>query len=145
MAERKPLSSQSRKLAGETAMMRGVFNKYLKPSAGALKAQARISEIAALLATGTTQRIVPKFGKVPDGAKVREGSVPKERPLLPSQRAKLVTERLELQNGKAAKPELRAEFLAILPQFAARMGFTAEALQESGVSAADLKAAGLLK
>lgn len=110
------------------------------PGPAAEKNREKIAEIDAILSRGRHVRKAPVFknGK-------RIGTKEKELALLPSERAKLMAQRARLESTltRKAPDELRRDFLAILPEYAAKNGLTREILVTVGVPTEDLHAAGL--
>jgi len=119
-----------------------LFNKYMgrKQEPNKAKAEA-LAKVELQLKDGEKERVVPKFE---NGARV--GTEKKMIPLSPFDRAKLLMQREELlksQGMTSAKREaMRGEFLAMLPEFAAKAGFSAEVLRKIGVEDDDLEQAG---
>ena len=136
------ISSAARARGAEAKSHRGVFNRYLRALQGPAveRIRQRLEEIEATIARGTRLKRAPVFeeGK-------RTGTTERVLALLPSERAQLLVRRAQLTASLAevAPPALREAFLAMLPEYAARNGFTRAILLEVGVPPADLEAAGI--
>lgn len=136
------ITAEAREKGAISKSQRGIFNKYIRALQGraAEKNREKIAEIDAILSRGRHVRKAPVFknGK-------RIGTKEKELALLPSERAKLMAQRARLEAAltRKAPDDLRDEFLAILPEYAAKNGLTREILLSVGVPAEDLAAAGL--
>lgn len=136
------ITAEAREKGAISKSQRGIFNKYIRALKGraAEKNREKIAEIDAILTRGRHVRKAPVFknGK-------RIGTKEKELELLPSERAKLMAQRshLEASLTRKAPDELRSEFLAILPEYAAKNDLTREILITVGVPVEDLAAAGL--
>lgn len=136
------ITAEAREKGAISKSQRGIFNKYIRALKGraAEKNREKIVEIDAILLRGRHVRKAPVFknGK-------RIGTKEKELDLLPSERAKLMAQRshLEASLTRKAPDELRSEFLAILPEYAAKNDLTREILLTVGVPPEDLAAAGL--
>lgn len=142
MKNRRPITDEARKKATRTRQQRSVFNRYLATLRGkrVLATEAKIAAINTMLVEGTKERWVPKFVKG-----VRMGTERKKVALLPADRARLLARRRDLQAKLpiTGKGELRDEFLAILPIYAASQGLNREILLDVGVPVIDLDAAGI--
>ncbi|MCA9544726.1 MAG: hypothetical protein KC613_10065 [Myxococcales bacterium] len=105
------------------------------------KALAELAELEVTLARGARLKRAAVFE---DGRRV--GTTDKLLPLLPAEHAQLLVRRntLRAEVEHAVPSELHAAFLEMLPEYAARNGFTRSILLEVGVPAADLDAVGLL-
>jgi hypothetical protein len=119
-----------------------VFNRYLRTLQGAAveRLRQRLEEVAQALERGTRLKRAPVFD---DGRRV--GTTERELALLPSERAQLLVRRAQIEASLAgiAPADLRTAFLEMLPEYAARNGFTREILMEVGVPQADLDACGI--
>ena len=139
---RRTFLPEAREKGTKTRHQRSVFNRYLLGLQGKriLNIKAKIAEIGKALEEGTKQRRVPKFV----GGK-RTGTQMKNVPFLPAVRARLLARRRDLIASipTTGKAELRAEFLAILPECAASQGWDREILLEVGVPEVDLDEAGI--
>jgi hypothetical protein len=136
------ITAEAREKGAISKSQRGIFNRYLRALQGRAleRNREKIAEIDETLARGRQVRKAPVFknGK-------RIGTREKELPLLPSERAKLMASRIQLEANltRKAPDELRGEFLAILPDYAAKNGLTRDILLSVGVPAEDLAAVGL--
>jgi hypothetical protein len=137
------ITSAARLRGAKAKAERGLFNRYIRALNGrqAQRTRDKLTDVEATLARGTRTKRAPVFenGK-------RIATVDKLLPLLPSEHAELLVKRDRLRCAVQAvvPPALRAEFLAMLPDYAARHGFTREILLEVGVPALDLDEIGLL-
>lgn len=143
------ITDESRRRGRQSKRQRSVFNKYMEaiqPRPISERHQKRLSEIELILSRGTVERSVPVFGD-PEGTgrRRRVGTTRKMVPMKPAERVKLINEQRKLQAPTNHGPSgsLRAEFLAMLPAYADRLGLSRESLEEAGVPAADLDEAGL--
>ena len=136
------ITAEAREKGAISKSQRGIFNKYLRSLQGraAERNREKIAELEETLSRGRQIRKAPVFknGK-------RIGTREKELPLLPSERAKLMAQKgqLEANLTRKAPDELRRDFLAILPEYAAKNGLTREILVSVGVPLEDLAAVGL--
>lgn len=156
----KPKDKKKRTVTKETTAKRSaarketaIVNQYLtarkkrQAKAGSGKTERnieeRIKEIDETLARGSKEKRVPK-GKIIAGQK-RE-SVVKPVPLRPTEIAKLMKEREQLQRRLEGGPRRRTakadrlheEFLRVLPGWARRMGYNREILLAMGVTEEEL-------
>ncbi|MCB9537929.1 MAG: hypothetical protein H6704_16875 [Myxococcales bacterium] len=138
------ITAEARRRGAAAKAARGVFNRYIKALQGkaVTRTQARIDEIDATLARGTRLKKSPVFE---DGKRV--GTTERQLPLLPSERAILMAQRRRLEESltQRAPDELRAQFLAMLPEYAERHELTRDILLEVGVPAEDLDAVGIVE
>ncbi len=136
------ITADARRRGSEAKAQRGLFNRYIRALQGPAveRSQQRIREIDETLACGTRLKKAPVF----EGGK-RVGTTARPLPLLPSEQALLMVERRKLEAGLArrAPEDLRAAFLAMLPDYAARHELTRDILEAVGVPAADLDQVGL--
>jgi DNA-binding transcriptional regulator YdaS (Cro superfamily) len=136
------ITPEAREKGAISKSQRGIFNKYIRALQGraAEKNRDKIAEIDTILSRGSHVRKTPVF----KGAR-RIGTQESEVALLPSDRAKLMAQRARLVASltRKAPDELRKQFLAILPEYAARNELTREILLSVGVPPEDLAAAGL--
>lgn len=136
------ISSAARERGAEAKSHRGVFNRYLRALQGPAveRIRQRLLEVETTLARGTRLKRAPVFE---EGRRI--GTTERALALLPSERAQLLVRRAQLTASlaEAAPPALRDAFLAMLPDYAARNGFTRAILLEVGVPPADLDAAGI--
>ncbi|MFN3198064.1 MAG: hypothetical protein ACE366_06570 [Bradymonadia bacterium] len=136
------ITAEAREKGAISKSQRGIFNKYLKALQGRAveKNRAKIDEIEEMLERGTRIKKAPVFknGK-------RIGTIEKQLPLLPSERAIWMArkQKLEASLTRKAPDELRQEFLVILPDYAAKNDLTREILLEVGVPETDLDEAGI--
>ncbi len=102
--------------------------------------RSRIDEIDALLARDTRVEKAPVWR---GGERV--GTTERALPLLPSERALHMARRRRLRESldALAPPELRRDFLAMLPGYAEQHGFDREIMLAVGVPARDLDEAGI--
>ncbi len=136
------ITPEAREKGAVSKSQRGIFNKYLKALQGraADKTRTKIDEIDEMLQRGTRFKQAPVFK-----AGKRVGTKEKELPLLPSERANLLAKRRKLEAGltRKAPDDLRAQFLAVLPEYAERNGLSRDILIGVGVPADDLDEAGV--
>ncbi|MBU0549977.1 hypothetical protein KKF91_03075 [Myxococcota bacterium] len=136
------ITAEARKKGAVSKTQRGTFNRYLKALQGRAveRNRQKIEEIARMLESGTRIKKAPIFR---DGRRV--GTVEKELPLLPSERALWMARKQQLEANltRRAPDELHKQFLEMLPDYAERNGLTREILITVGVPEADLDAAGL--
>lgn len=136
------ITAEAREKGAISKSQRGIFNKYLKSLQGRAveKSRAKIDEIEEMLERGTRIKKAPVFknGK-------RIGTVEKQLPLLPSERAIWMARKQKLEEGltRKAPDELRQEFLAILPEYAEKNDLTREILVTVGVPEEDLDEVGI--
>ena len=135
----------------EARNQQSVFNSYVnasgRESAQLRKDRARVTEITATLDRGTEIKSVAAWaGK--GAARKRAGTVEKAVKILPARKLALMSERsaaeARIKIAEAAPrvtADQRAEFLRILPPFAARKGYDRSMLIEAGVPEADVIAA----
>ena len=144
VGERGQITEAARAKGAAAKRQRGVFNRYVRALEGkpSMRVRARLREIEEALAKGTRVKKAPVFE---NGSRV--GTVDKELPLLPSERAHLLVERRALYTRLRARvPEgLRDAFIAMMPDYAERNGFTRDILLASGVPAEDLDLCGILE
>lgn len=142
MAGRGRITAAARKEGARVKAQRGLFNRYVRAvkSDGRARLLAELAEVEATLARGERLKKAAVF----EGGR-RVGTADKMLPLLPSEHAKLLVRRNTLQAEVAhvVSADLRAAFLEILPEYAARNGFTRAILLEVGVPGDDLDAVGL--
>ncbi len=140
MGKRGQITAEARLKGARAKRQRGIFNRYVRAIEGkpSMRVRARLVEIDEALAKGTRRKKAPLFENG-----VRVGTIEKELPLLPSERAHLLVERGRLQARLRARvPEgLREAFLEMLPEYADRNGFTHAILLASGVPGEDLEVA----
>jgi hypothetical protein len=129
----------ARETARQIRAQRGIFNRYVR-ALNQKSTTAKLDELQAQLAKGVVIKKVPVFQ---DGQRV--GSVEKEVPMLPSDRARLMAriEALKAKKGKGVNDDLRQKFLDILPSYAARYNLTRDILLNVGVPEEDLDAANI--
>ncbi|MBU0553287.1 hypothetical protein KKF91_20445 [Myxococcota bacterium] len=137
------ITAAAREKGAVSKSQRGVFNRYIKSLQGRAveRNRLKIEEIARMLESGTRIKKAPVFR---DGHRV--GTIEKALPLLPSERAMWMArkQKLEANLTRSAPDELHKEFLAMLPDYAARNNLTREILISVGVPESDLDAVGLL-
>ena len=144
-----------------------LFSRYLRAGAVTARRTKQAAELARLraeLASGTRERSIPLFTDLPQPHTSPTGVITlrrerlrnedgtaqtavEQRPLLPHERLARLAEikRLEGMGGDGGGEKLRAQFLEMLPSYAADTGANAEVLRMCGVSDVDLLACGLLE
>jgi hypothetical protein len=127
------------------------FNAYVNATAREparlRKDRERVKAITETLERGTEVRKVAQWvGK--GTARKRAGEREKAVKILPAKKLALMAERSEAEarikiaeSESRVSPEVRAEFLKILPAFAARKGYDRTMLIAAGVPEADVQAA----
>jgi len=137
------ITSEARELGAVSKSQRGLFNRYIKSLRGRAieKKRAKIEGIAMMLERGVRIKKAPVFK---DGKRI--GTIEKELPLLPSERAIWMARKASLEAAltRSAPAELHKQFLAMLPAYAERNNLTREILLTVGVPEADLDAAGIV-
>ncbi len=133
------ITTEARELGAVSKSQRGLFNRYIKSLQGRAieRKRKKISDISAMLERGSRIKKAPVFK---DGKRV--GTVEKELPLLPSERAIWMARKASLEAAltRSAPAELHRRFLEMLPNYAKRNGLTREILLTVGVPEADLDA-----
>lgn len=143
-SKRSRISAEARQKGAVSKVQHGIFNRYIRAIRGASaeKNRRKIAEIDEMLTRGTRTKKAPLFE---DGKRI--GTVEKELPLLPSERAIWLARRARLEESlvRSAPEDLRRQFLEMLPEYAARHELSRAILLEVGVPASDLDAAGIQK
>lgn len=136
------ITVEAREKGALSKTQRGIFNRYVRSlTARAMeRTREKIREIDETLERGTRLKKAPVFE---DGKRV--GTTTKALPLLPSERAMLMVKRRKLEESLTARaPDgLRAQFIEMLPGYAARNEFTRDILLAAGVPEEDLDEAGI--